>query len=495
MRTAIVLGLVHDFRGVPFTAEAFADLRDASSAALRSAEFDDATFGEGADFDGFEFTGKTSFKGARFHGRASFENVRFFGEVSFVDASFAGSCSFDGSTFHYDGTVFASQPRTVDRPSADFARVACAGHLSFRGVWVAADWNLSGARIDGSVTVTARCEGSVILRDVRVSMSTWITLNAPHVDCRDSAFDRSSTLRLSNATLTFDNAMFGARSSVAHHPGTLTLPRAPDPGAATRANVRPRVVSMRHVDVSPLLFVELDLRTCLFADVHNLDQLRFRSCRFEEPSPGRFLGMRTRPVRRRVIADEVASPRVEPSSVAALYRQLRKALEEGKNEPGASDFYYGEMEMRRLPEATETTPAERFLLHVYWGLSGYGMRAMRALGWLLVAVTATVALMMGLGLPDSDPQQIVTGTLPSARGRVVLRVDSSEPELTLAVHDRFSAQRANSALRIVLNSVVFRSSGQNLTPAGAYIEMVSRFAEPLLITLAALAVLGRIKRG
>ncbi|MFZ1177322.1 MAG: hypothetical protein WAO15_13855, partial [Mycobacterium sp.] len=31
-----------------------------------------------------------------------------------------------------------------------------------------------------------------------------------------------------------------------------------------------------------------------------------------------------------------------------IYRDLRKGLEEAKNEPGAADFYYGEMEMRRL---------------------------------------------------------------------------------------------------------------------------------------------------
>ena len=32
--------------------------------------------------------------------------------------------------------------------------------------------------------------------------------------------------------------------------------------------------------------------------------------------------------------------------LAVLYRQLRKSVEEAKNEPGAADWYYGEMEMR-----------------------------------------------------------------------------------------------------------------------------------------------------
>ncbi|MDW6066049.1 hypothetical protein SAZ11_60115 [Streptomyces sp. FXJ1.4098] len=54
--------------------------------------------------------------------------------------------------------------------------------------------------------------------------------------------------------------------------------------------------------------------------------------------------------------------------------------------------------------------------------------------------------------------------------------------------------RAEKATRAAVNSVIFRSSGQNLTSAGTYIEMVSRLLEPTLIALGALAVRGRIKR-
>jgi len=45
---------------------------------------------------------------------------------------------------------------------------------------------------------------------------------------------------------------------------------------------------------------------------------------------------------RRILND--ALPRVLPASDLA---ELRKGLEDAKNEPGAADFYYGEMEMRR----------------------------------------------------------------------------------------------------------------------------------------------------
>lgn len=68
--------------------------------------------------------------------------------------------------------------------------------------------------------------------------------------------------------------------------------------------------------------------------------------------------------------------------MAASYRQLRKAFEDGKNEPGAADFYYGECEMRRH-DHTGSAKGERRLLWAYWLLSGY---ASRAFTWLLAAM-------------------------------------------------------------------------------------------------------------
>lgn len=41
------------------------------------------------------------------------------------------------------------------------------------------------------------------------------------------------------------------------------------------------------------------------------------------------------------------SGRAGPLQLAPEYRASRKAFEDGKHEPGAADFYYGEMEMCR----------------------------------------------------------------------------------------------------------------------------------------------------
>ncbi|WP_439681832.1 hypothetical protein [Embleya sp. MST-111070] len=183
-----------------------------------------------------------------------------------------------------------------------------------------------------------------------------------------------------------------------------------------------------------------------------------------------------------------------PAALAALYRQLRKAFEDGKDEPGAADFYMGEMEMHRLDRRPGRSRAERGLLTAYWALSGYGLRASRALTWLLLAMTATVLAMMLWGLRNTDPKPLTTGTQAAPGQPVRLVTDNPDPVLTGSPHERLTGERAEKAARVVLNSVVFRSSDQNLTTAGAYIEMTSRFLEPILLGLAALAIRGRVKR-
>ncbi|MET9890591.1 hypothetical protein ABZZ47_10315 [Streptomyces sp. NPDC006465] len=195
---------------------------------------------------------------------------------------------------------------------------------------------------------------------------------------------------------------------------------------------------------------------------------------------------------RRGWSSSQASPRnaLAPDTVATIYRQLRKAREDAKDEPGAADFYYGEMEMRRFSKGWES--AERWLLQLYWLLSGYGLRASRALGWLALAMMTTILLMMGFGLPQDSPKQEATGVVPPGGGKVTFEIDKDDPKNPTG--HQFTGERFDKALSVTLNSVVFRSSGEDLTTAGGYIEMASRFSEPVLLGLAALAIRGRVKR-
>jgi hypothetical protein len=146
------------------------------------------------------------------------------------------------------------------------------------------------------------------------------------------------------------------------------------------------------------------------------------------------------------------------------------------------------MEMRRADPRTPT--AEHGLLTAYWALSGYGLRATRALGWLLLAITATILAMMLWGLPQHDTPQLSTGTLTG--DRITLTTDNPDPQNPTG--PRLTGRRFEKSLRVVVNSVIFRSSGQDLTTTGTYTEMASRLTEPVLLGLAVLAVRGRIKR-
>jgi hypothetical protein len=264
------------------------------------------------------------------------------------------------------------------------------------------------------------------------------------------------------------------------------------------------------VDAAQLVLTDLDLGRCLFTGTVHLDQLRLEGdCRFAAPPPGLHRRGRLQPVRytgRNALAEEHhwrgSLPRAvpgwqppppdgdlaQPRALAAVYRALRKSYEDSSNEPGAADFYYGEMEMRRADP--RTPPAEHGLLAAYWALSGYGLRATRALGWLLLAVTATMFAMVLWGLPEQDTPQLSTGTLTGHH--ITMTTDNPDPHNPTG--PRLTTRRFEKSLRVVVNSVIFRSSGQDLTTTGTYTEMASRLTEPVLLGLAVLAVRGRVKR-
>ena len=87
------------------------------------------------------------------------------------------------------------------------------------------------------------------------------------------------------------------------------------------------------------------------------------------------------------------------AQIAALYRALRKSREEDKDEAGAADLYYGEMEMRRHHAGTVVhhgrvrALSDLVVLTLYWAGSGYGLRASRSLATLALTIAiASVGL-------------------------------------------------------------------------------------------------------
>ncbi|MFD8303233.1 hypothetical protein ACFV29_12910 [Streptomyces sp. NPDC059690] len=146
------------------------------------------------------------------------------------------------------------------------------------------------------------------------------------------------------------------------------------------------------------------------------------------------------------------------------------------------------MEMRRQ-DSGRPVP-ERVLLWLYWILSGYGLRATRALGWLVATMAGVAFALMLWGLPTGKLEPTTTGKVTG--DRITLTTRTPPPEVT--GNGRITLPRAEKASLLVVNSAFFRVANQNLTTLGTAIDMAARFVEPALLALTVLAVRGRVKR-
>jgi hypothetical protein len=140
---------------------------------------------------------------------------------------------------------------------------------------------------------------------------------------------------------------------------------------------------------------------------------------------------------------------------------LRKGREDTKDEPGAADFYYGEMEMRRLDRQTTPWP-ERVILWLYWLVSGYGLRGLRALVSLVVAVVGLAGLLQAIGFNGGDP--------------------GFRDVMIYAAQSTVSIASGNKALT------------EHVSWAGEVLRIVLRLAGPLLRGLTLLSIRGRVRR-
>ncbi|MFG2646060.1 pentapeptide repeat-containing protein [Streptomyces sp. NPDC048370] len=479
------------------------------------ASFDSATFAGAARFDSATFAGDVWFGSATFTGAARFDSATFAGPALFGSATFAGAARFDSATFAGD----------VWFGSATFAGAARFDSSTFNGpVWFGLVTFASDAWFNSAVFERAgelgplACGKTVSLSGARFNGPVTLSIAARHVVCYRTRWAATATLRLRHADIDFAHAVFEYPLSIAAEQTPFFLSDGtvlPDALITETAGPGVRIVSLRGVDAAHLVLADIDLTRCLFTGIVHLDQIRLEGNCIFATVPDRTHWLRLRPqrfTRRQTIAEEhywrssqpTAVPgwyqplsatwhaeRVGPAQLAPVYRALRKAFEDSKNEPDAADFYYGEMEMRR--HDLDRPRAERALLAAYWALSGYGLRATRTAAWLLLAMTGTLLAMMLWGLPADNWKPETVGTVHGQQVR--LPTEQPDPvKPTNALHERLSTKRFEKGFRVVVNSVIFRSSGQDLTTVGTYTEMASRLTEPVLLGLAVLAIRGRVKR-
>jgi uncharacterized protein YjbI with pentapeptide repeats len=497
--------------------------------------FAGVTFSESVDFYSASFSG-VDFGGVTFADDAGFGEVTFSGDATFVDTTFSGAANFRQSTFDGDAwfakAVFsraASFALTTFTRDAGFDKASFLGPADFfKATFSSVVW-FGGASFAGNVKFEAACfavaprlgplacGGTINLNSAVFRAPVTVEMAARTITCLRTRWESTASLHLRHAELDLVDAVFEHPVKVAGRPSPF--PSFDEPlrrVGLLDQDPNVHLMSVSGVDAAHLALHDIDLSRCQFAGAVHLDQLRVDGwCTFAKTPTGtqwRRLPLRWWSVRRTLLEEHhwrvrtarriswtrgwAAPPEdttvLRAASLAALYRQLRKSLEDGKNEPGAADFYYGECEMRRH-DRDDTPFVERALLTVYWALSGYGLRAARALCWLLAAMAVTLVALVIWGLPTDAPKPQLNG-----------RQSGSDITLTTTTPDpvnpegpwshRMTGERFEKSLRVVINSVVFRSSGQDLTTTGTYTEMASRLAEPVLLGLVALAVRNRVKR-
>ena len=513
-----------DFRAVTFTdgvhfnSAVFAGRADFSmSTCTGMALFRSTAFGGGADFRAITFTSSADFRSTSFTGDTIFWSTTFSGFANFNSATFSGFATFSSATFaamvDFSSTAFTGR--------AEFRSAAFSAHADFNSATFSSDLLFQEAVFDGLQHVgPLMCAGEVNFDRARLT-GTQVTIEASAraASFERAAFEGSAVLRLRYATVDLSRVALSTPMALQTWPVAFATRSGSAIGehllASGSLTPEVKLASLEGMDAAQLVLTDIDLTLCQFTGAFHLDQIQIGfGCRFARP-PESWQWRGLFPARwspRKVLAEEQywraaaggragrgwpAGPHHEvpergagPDDLVGAYQQLRKAFEEARNEPDAADFYYGEMEMRRRD--AQRPRAERWLLWLYWLASGYGLRASRALSLLMVAMGVTLALTVLFGLPDDSPNPRTSGTYGG--GVVQTTTKTPDPVLSLPWGKRVTAERTKKAALVVVNSVVFRSSGQNLTLPGTVIEMASRIGEPVLLGLAALAIRSRVKR-
>jgi uncharacterized protein YjbI with pentapeptide repeats len=458
---------------------AFGDVRDAfwdhdqGRFVLERADFEGAVFQDAVSFDGAEF-GSANFRGATFKGPVSFTGAHFREKARFDSVTFEGTASFKNAEFdkeaifaHPEGEEevpewpeevtfkrWADFRQATFRDIADFGGAHFASRSRFTAAGFKADAVFTGAAFPRARTIgTMEVAGKLDLDRVAFGAPVRIRVGASLVSCKGTQFQSLTTIDLLfSGDITFEEAAFA-------EPSTVTG-RASGP--------KPRVLSLHQANVAHLTLTDVDVRPCSFLSVHNLDGLRF------EGAIDFHVGDRPRRTGRLTIADEVklrdgtgpesdaSARRITAERTARAYRALRKGREDNSDSPGAADFYYGEMEMRRRA----ARGGERAILTLYWLVSGYGLRASRALAALALTVVLFAAGFQAWGF---DPDQNYWTSL------------------------LFGAESTSSLFRA---PELGREAGEQivLTDPGHVLQMGLRLLGPLFFGLALLALRGRVKR-
>lgn len=459
-------------------AEIWSEINFEGARFVDGANFHGVVFKKAAYFDHAEFCGRADFGGGEFSDHADFDNARFGADATFHGTIFDDHAGFQNAHFKDTARFVTAKFRSyVDLEGARFAGLADMREASFQF-----------ARRFGRFEVADRLQ----LDHCEFAERTTIEVSAAAISAASAIFAEGVRLLVEGAEMELDCVDFGRSATL-----SALAPHGDDTVHPYLSN-QPKLLTLHGAQVSSLAISGVDLTRCRFFGAHGLETMVIEpSCLWCHTPRQRRLSDRqilceewgwrqAKEIRRRsegwreaavwsrgesTFEDRLrpfpGERNLLPMELAALYRALRKAREDNKDQAGAGDLYYGEMEMRRNAPSFEgrgriRSLCDKAIITGYWLLSGYGLKASRALiAWLAVTLVAALALARW-GISPS----------PSA-GRSVL----------------FAIESTTSLVRpaYLPNPYVLRSTGEA-------IQVSLRLIGPVLFGLFLLALRARVKR-
>lgn len=361
---------------IDFSGSTFNDETDFSRATFSGvADFSSAKFTAArADFTRATFTGLADFSNAEFiGGRADFFKTTFTGGAYFRETAFSEGASFFGARLTSEADFFKTKfSKGANFRQAAFAKVAYFFWAEFTGG--SAFFNEAHF---AKLAVFTKAEFSEVAVFIKAAFMKGANFT-------QASFTKGADFREAKF---LERTLFASGQEV-------------DPERSV-GRILPiffeAEVDFRGAIIEPLealTFRDADLRKSRFAgtDLRKAEITNAMWPEMDRPFP--------LIPRRSGVYDEKAplgkGQTREWPHIERVYRELKQNCEDRKDYERASDFHYGEKEMRRKNPGTSW--GSWCWLTLYWLVSGYGERYWRPLYWAAGLLFASAGLYLCLGL-------------------------------------------------------------------------------------------------
>ncbi len=447
----------------------------------RNYNFDGYMFPSDADFSAIRFDRQANFGRADFSGPVSFAKAQFCHQAYFSGANFSDSASFRGTRFGDDTSSIANS--TVEERSAS---------KEFPGT------HFSYATFSGRTDFSS----AIFSEEVHFFQAAFLDeVEFGGTEFQDTAiFIRS---KFSRPLQFYAKLHRGGYFVAIDFPFTVFLD--------LQISGFLSLSDLQHVT-----FRSVDLSNCRLANARNLDKAEFDVVEWARWPPSsspieddgkqqwwqnfavsnRISGyLRGRP--RLAVLDEIVAryglQGATLEEAERVYRGLRASYESRKDHPRIGDFYFGEMEMRRLASSDNWIVQTFGSLTAWYGLvSGYGERWLRALiaFCTVVCLWALLYLVSGLwvkavGISNtgiSETRLVFAGVGPSQLG---------VPVVGNLVESYGAALLHSFLVATLVGRDVY---AQPVSAIGQLVQTAELIIGPLLLGLMGLAIRRRFQR-